>query len=174
MADSPANERPCFFPGKLLTTEDLAQEQHYLREKQKRHNRTLHGFGVVSGLRVSSRSAEIIISPGIALDCEGNEIVIEAPQTLSPQAQSGSGMYISIRFTEEYTHPATTDSGAEASTIKESFELLVRPDNSNARHRHARGRWLACGQPHALTLARLRPNAQGWRVDRSYRPPMVK
>jgi hypothetical protein len=174
MADSPANERPRFFPGKLLTTEDLAQEQHYVREKQKLHNRTLHGFGVVSGLKVSTQSGEIVISPGYALDCEGNEIVIEAPQTLCPPAQSGSGVYLSVRFTEECIKPVTTASGAEASSIKDSFELLVTADNCNARHRHARGRWLACGQPHALTLARLRPNAQGWRVDRSYRVPSVK
>lgn len=174
MADSPANERPRFFPGKLLTTEDLAQEQHYVREKQKLHNRTLHGFGVVSGLRVSSQSGGITVSPGIALDCAGNEIVIEGPQTLCPPAQSGSGAYLSLRFTEECINPVTTASGSEASTIRESFELLVTADNRNARHRHARGRWLACGQPHALTLARLRPNDRGWRVDRSYRAPSVK
>jgi hypothetical protein len=174
MADSPANERPCFFPGKLLTTEDLAQEQHYVREKQKLHNRSLHGFGVVSGLNVATQSGGIVVNPGIALDCAGNEIVIETPQTFCPPPQSGSGAYLSIRFTEECIDPVITTSGTEASTIREGFELLVTTDNRNAGHRHARGRWLACGQAHPLTLARLRPNAQGWRVDRSYRAPSVK
>ena len=89
-------ERPRFFPGRLLTSDDLAQEQTYVREKRKLHNRALHGFGVVSGLKVSSQSGGVVISPGIALDCEGNEIVIEAPQSLSPQPQSGNGVYLSF------------------------------------------------------------------------------
>jgi hypothetical protein len=167
-------ERPRFFPGRLLTSEDLAQEQTYVREKRKLHNRALHGFGVVSGLKVSNQSGGVVISPGIALDCEGNEIVIDAPQSLSPQSQSGNGVYLTIRFEEKSTDPVPTASGTEASTIREGFEILLTQQNTNARHRHARGRWLACGQPHALTLARLRPNAQGWRVDRSYRAPAVK
>ena len=57
-----------FFSGKLLTAEDLELEQGYFREKLKRHNGYLHGFGVVFGLEVSKNGRDVAISPGLAID----------------------------------------------------------------------------------------------------------
>src|SRR2546430_2750976 len=42
--------RPHFFAGQLLDSATLQAEQDYHREKLRRHNRTLHGFGTVNGL----------------------------------------------------------------------------------------------------------------------------
>ena len=44
--------RPRFFAGQLLTEEDLNRLDHYIVEKNKLHNRYLHGWGVVCGLEV--------------------------------------------------------------------------------------------------------------------------
>jgi hypothetical protein len=63
-------KRNRFFSGKLLTAEDFALEQEYVRERLKRHNRYLHGFGVVFGLEVSRNRKAIVISPGLAIDCQ--------------------------------------------------------------------------------------------------------
>ena len=41
-----------YFAGKLLTKKDLQDEQSYFMGKDKQHNRYLHGYGVVCGLRV--------------------------------------------------------------------------------------------------------------------------
>ena len=60
MAESDSLERPRFFSSKLLRTEDLALEQQYFREKLRRHNRNLHGFGIVSGLKVTTDSGKIL------------------------------------------------------------------------------------------------------------------
>ena len=79
-----------FFSGRLLTAADLQLEQNYFREKQRLHNRALHGFGIVSGLEVSRRRDKLVITAGLALDCEGNEIVV--PETHShplPQPEFG-------------------------------------------------------------------------------------
>ncbi len=76
-----------FFPGKILTVEDFNLEQQYHREKQKLHNRFLHGFGIVGGLRVAfaprprGSARAIQITAGLAFDCEGNELVV--PEILS-------------------------------------------------------------------------------------------
>jgi hypothetical protein len=76
-------ERPRFFSGRLLSVEDLQAEQEYHREKQRRHNRLFHGWGIVFGLDVSANFSEdgnrvqICISPGVALDCEGDEIIVD-------------------------------------------------------------------------------------------------
>ncbi len=72
-----------YFHGMLLTEADLREEQTYFREKLKLHHR-LHGHGVVWGLcfkagscsGVNSDRPLITLEPGLALDCEGNEIVV--------------------------------------------------------------------------------------------------
>jgi hypothetical protein len=51
-----SNEQPLsrnhYFTGKLLTAEDFNDEQNYILERHRRHNRKLHGYGVVCGLQV--------------------------------------------------------------------------------------------------------------------------
>ena len=179
MSESRSLRRPHFFSGMLLTAEDLELEQQYHREKLKRHNRSLHGFGIVSGLKVTVKSRQIIIEPGLALDCEGNELVIETPQpVLVPASSDQRNLFVNVRFVELDDDPLPTNGSEEGcsvgATLTESFELVVAEENCNRGHRHLRARWLACGRSHALTLAKLRHSSQGWRVDRAYRPPHIK
>ena len=42
-------ERPRYFPRQLMTPAEMILEQDYFREKLRRHNRMLHGWGVVCG-----------------------------------------------------------------------------------------------------------------------------
>jgi hypothetical protein len=164
--------RPHFFNGRLLTAADLNLEQQYHREKSKLHNRALHGFGIVSGLKVSVDAGQIVVEPGLALDCEGNEILIAALQTVVPPvAADCHTSYVNLRYAEENIDPIP---GGETSTIIETFELTFGLENYNRGHRHQRARWRACGQPHALTIAKLKRGAHGWRVERGYRPPVIK
>lgn len=176
MAESHSLERPRFSVGNLVTAEDLALEQLYFLEKLKRHNRSLHGFGIVSGLKVTTDSGKIAVDAGMALDCQGNEVVIRNVQMLSPPATSESWRtaYVNIRYAEVSSSAATISGATEFSTIREGFEIVIVLENCNHGHRHVRARWLACGEPHALTIAKLKHNSQGWRVDRRYRPPAIK
>ncbi len=168
--------------GDTLTLADLERQQHYFCEKLKRHNRSLHGFGVVSGLKVTIERGRIVVESGLALDCEGNELAIPTVQTIDPPAVAASAddwgaAYLNLRFVEGSPAVASVTATADAASIlyaAESFELVVTKENRNRGHRHLRARWLACGEPHALTIAKLRRQAQGWRVDRGYRPPSVK
>lgn len=71
-------ERNKFFNGKFITAADLTKEQEYVIEKNKLHNRML-GHGVVYGLKVKKAyplNTKIIIEPGHAIDCYGNDIVL--------------------------------------------------------------------------------------------------
>lgn len=82
-------KRVNYFHGMLLTEEDFVDEQTYLREKLKLHNR-LHGAGVVWGLELVKDSIDVIsgggkalkaliklfVAGGLAVDCAGNEIVV--------------------------------------------------------------------------------------------------
>ncbi len=72
-------ERPRYFPGQLLTNQDLEAAQRYVIEKNKLHNRYLVGQGVVCGLAVRCHpccDGSVIIKPGYAIDCCGNDIVL--------------------------------------------------------------------------------------------------
>jgi hypothetical protein len=176
MAEPDLLERPRFFSSKLFRTEDLALEQQYFREKLRRHNRSLHGFGIVSGLKVTTDSGKIAVDAGMALDCQGNEVVIGTAQLLSLPASSDNWRtaYVNIRYTEDSSDSVITHGVAQASMIKETFEIVVVQENCNRGHRHQRARWLACGEPHALTIAKLKHSSPAWRVDRGYRPPTIK
>ncbi|MBE2222367.1 MAG: hypothetical protein IAF02_12540 [Anaerolineae bacterium] len=72
-------ERTRFFPRQLITPDDLTQDQLYFREKTRRHNRLLHGWGVVCGARVrqGAGDCEIVIEPGYILGPFGDEIMID-------------------------------------------------------------------------------------------------
>ena len=179
MSESRGLKRPHFFSGKLLTSEDLELEQQYVREKLKRHNRSLHGFGIISGLKVTANSGQIVVEPGLALDCEGNELAIETAQSIVPKpCDDWRTAFVNVRFVEvsagQTPIPGTTEVSTVATTLIESFELVVAQENCNRRHRHLRARWLTCGLPHALTIAKLLNGSQGWRVDRAYRAPHLK
>jgi hypothetical protein len=77
---SSGQERVRYFPRQLLTADDMRAEQEYFREKQRRHNRMLHGWGVVCGLDVvadtQKGSMAIQICPGYALGPCGDEIYL--------------------------------------------------------------------------------------------------
>src|SRR3569623_2204653 len=80
--------RTRFFDGMVLTQSDLENEQRFWRIKRRRTNRAL-GDGVVWGLRVRWDAARrvFMLGPGYALDCCGNDLVVECPVQLAEADQ---------------------------------------------------------------------------------------
>ena len=79
-----STERVCYFPRQLLTADDLRAEQKYFREKLRRHNRLLHGWGVVCGCEVipaptAERPWQVRVCPGYVLCLGGDEIEVPRP-----------------------------------------------------------------------------------------------
>ncbi len=70
--------RPRFFAGQLLTEEDLNRLDRYIVEKNKLHNRHLHGWGVVGGLEVLCHPCKdrVAVTSGFAISPCGEDIVI--------------------------------------------------------------------------------------------------
>ncbi|CAN5610341.1 hypothetical protein BH20ACI3_BH20ACI3_26660 [soil metagenome] len=172
-------KRNRYFPGKLLTAEDLELEQQYFREKLKRHNQYLHGFGIVFGLKVTQNAREVVISPGVAIDCQGNEIVLPEPQEQAlPGPDLGATLFLSVSYIEKEADPVPAEvsnsSVMENSRIEESAAAIFGKANANQGHRHFNGRWSACGKSHGLTIARLKFSAGRWRIDRRHHAPLIK
>jgi hypothetical protein len=82
----PHFERNHFFHGKLLGARDLADEQKYFNEKRWLINRMVLGWGVVCGLDVELEHECLVITPGLALDCCGHELLVCQPERLSAKA----------------------------------------------------------------------------------------
>lgn len=79
-------ERVNYFPRQLLTVEDMVTERDYFLQKLRRHNRFLHGWGVVCGLEVSPAPDKgpwvVQIASGYALGPYGDEIYVAEPVLL--------------------------------------------------------------------------------------------
>jgi hypothetical protein len=119
------NDRPRYYSRQLVTPDDLTLEQDYFRAKLRRHNRIMHGWGVVCGARVvaSAQKWKVLVKPGYVLGPFGDEISIEAdvcvdvrnkctpagpPATpgdcgcteAQPPPTSEGTMYIAVRYKE--------------------------------------------------------------------------
>jgi hypothetical protein len=81
--------RPRFFAGQLLTEDDLQSLEDYVLAKNRLHNRHLFGTGVVCGLEVLCKPCDtghVTVQPGYALDCCGNDIVLDCSLPLDINA----------------------------------------------------------------------------------------
>ncbi len=81
--------RPRFFAGQLLTEDDLDLLATYVVEKNRLHNRSFFGEGVVCGLMVTCSpcgGGTVTVQPGHALDCCGNDLVVTCPETVDINA----------------------------------------------------------------------------------------
>jgi len=82
-------ERVRYFPRQLITAEDMRAEQHYFRERLKRHNLHLHGWGVVCGCRVvpdpNASPWGVLVCPGYVVGPQGDEIMVPAPVSFDLQ-----------------------------------------------------------------------------------------
>jgi hypothetical protein len=79
---TPKTERNRYFTGKYMTARDFRGEQEYFLSRHRLHNRVLHGWGIVCGLRVvrhpdpDCSSRWVVVRAGIAIDCCGRELVL--------------------------------------------------------------------------------------------------
>lgn len=151
-ADAPLT-RPRFSPGQLLTAEDLQLEQDYHREKLRRHNLGLLGFGIVEGLEVSvgttadAPDGRIHVLPGMALDACGNELCVEGGAVLG-LPQSGERVFVSVRHWDKPCSPVlspggeTTPSRIEEVCVVAVVDTIVKPALALARLIRSEGRWV--------------------------------
>ena len=172
-------KRVRYFSGQLLTAADLELEQQYFREKLKRHNRHLHGSGVVFGLEVRIEDYKVRVSPGFALDCTGEDIdVPEAVRIDPPQGQRFAFLMIAYRELETSSIPVPGESTQgedrmQPTRIAEHYELLFEPDDPYIGHVGDTALWMPCNRPHALPLAKLVYRWENWEVDPWFEPPSI-
>ncbi|MBP2330393.1 hypothetical protein JOF56_010778 [Kibdelosporangium banguiense] len=161
--------RPRFFAGQLLTEDDLGLLVDYMTGKSRLHNRSMFGPGVVCGLEVGCDpcgGGKVVVHPGHALDCTGNDIVLNCKEQVDVQAlvrelrvsslgvdcgdpcdDDGRRRYgLFVRYEElsvEPVAPYATEEpcpspGCVPSRIREGFRFVVKCDDGED-HRHNPG-----------------------------------
>lgn len=103
-------ERIQFFNGERLFASDLQALESFNREMRWLHNQSLHQAGVGSGFSVSGNvgDRQVLITPGYALDAEGEEIILTQQLTLPipSVADNGSGGSVFYNLTVSYPQDA--------------------------------------------------------------------
>jgi hypothetical protein len=143
----PDFERNNYFHGKLMTVRDFFAEQCYFNEKRWLINRTVNGWGVVCGLDVVARNGKVFVTPGLAIDCCGREILVceEREVEMVPQEshceklkqekpKEEKKLIICLEFFECKTEPISLPPIAcdqkekcEFNRIRDSFKITVLP-----------------------------------------------
>ncbi len=99
--------RPRFYEGQVLRAADLDLAQDYARGTAARHERYLHTPGIATGLALtvddSTGSVQVVLSPGMAIDETGRQVVVDRALPLSPEDLDSQGVLI----------PSDTDSGVK-------------------------------------------------------------
>jgi uncharacterized repeat protein (TIGR01451 family) len=110
--------RPDYMPGNYLAIQDLSIEQQYHLQRQRRHRRYLHGWGVVCGLwvvpaRDYTRPWAVQVCPGYAIGPYGDEVEVQTPAPVDvrdylwrrPSDAAGIPAYVGIRYAEQQVRP---------------------------------------------------------------------
>jgi len=150
--------RPRFFAGRLLDAATLEAEQDYQREKLRRHNRALHGFGIVSGLDVhidaNGATPRVTVAPGYAIDCCGEEIEL-CERVMLQLPLDADEAFVSLRRWERASDPVPGPNGPEATRIEEACIVAISPRVPGM----------------ALALARMVHQPGGWSIDANFAAP---
>jgi hypothetical protein len=126
-----------YFTSQFLVEEDFGDEQRYHLEMRRRHNRSLHSWGVADGGLEVTKTAEkgVQVGAGLAIDKEGNEIVLldPVPVDLSRFAANAT-LYVTAEY-DEVKDPADLYAAGGADSYTRTTErpkIEASPTNGPA------------------------------------------
>jgi hypothetical protein len=141
-----APERNHYFYGLLMDVARFEKDARYANVKRSLINRMIVGRGVVCGLNVEADGDNIVVSPGIAIDAWGREMILAEARSLDPHvltddegtptgtnAAPGAVVSICLAYAETDTDPVPvlvadcdTPDNCAPSTVLERPAILVR------------------------------------------------
>ena len=114
----------------LVIDVDIWQDAHeYHRNQQKLHLLAFHSTGIVQGLRVVGNNPpdlSVTIEPGVAVDPEGNVIIVPQAQRYQIQTRQKGTIYLIIQFREIPTEPFQPPEGGQATRVLEAYRVQER------------------------------------------------
>jgi hypothetical protein len=129
-------ERTRFYSRQIVTPADLTQDQLYFKDKLRRHNRLLHGWGLVCGLVVERCAraddegddpCKVRVTSGYALDPYGNEIVVATRELLDLCKEDMLGMVACLPTDDPWCRPVETSRSGTFYLAIRYRERAVKP-----------------------------------------------
>lgn len=74
------DQRVKYSLGLVLGVDEFEQEQFYFLERDRLHQRALHGYGTICGLNVATDGVTVSVSPGVAVSPRGAAISVPCSQ----------------------------------------------------------------------------------------------
>lgn len=102
------DKRLRYYNGQFLQEQDFTDEQQYHLDRQRRHNRLLHSYGIADGLAVTAEagSTSVAVHPGTAIDKDGRTIVLTEVRSVEFEAADSKPLLVVIAYSEEPSDPA--------------------------------------------------------------------
>src|SRR5229473_902451 len=112
-------ERIQFFNGERLFASDLQALESFNREMRWLHNQSLHQAGVGSGFSVMGNvgDSQVVITPGYALDSQGEEIILTQKLVLPIPSVADNGSGGSVFYDLTVSYPQDSDLKASETRV---------------------------------------------------------
>jgi hypothetical protein len=117
------------FQGLVIDADTWKDAHNYHRENMKLHIFAFHKEGIVRGLEVTANNppdTSVNISPGIAIDTEGNVIIMPLKQRYVLQTHEKRTIYLVIQFREIPGEPFQPPEGGQPTRIVEAYRVQER------------------------------------------------
>jgi len=91
------------YKGLVIDVPIWADAHNYHREQQRLHALSMHGYGVVTGMDVVAWNPpdnSVVIYPGVAIDPDGNVIVVTEPQRFNIRTEESGIAYVAVEYSE--------------------------------------------------------------------------
>jgi hypothetical protein len=125
------------FQGLVIDADTWRDAHDYHRDLQRLHLLTLHKTGIVDGLEVTANNPpdySVTIHPGVAIDPEGNVIIVPQAQNYQVQTRKKGIVYLVIQFREIPAEPYQPPDGGQPTRILEGYRIQEREEKPDEPH----------------------------------------
>jgi hypothetical protein len=117
------------FQGLVIDADTWHDAHNYHRDQQRLHLLAFHNIGIVQGLEVTANNPpdlSVIFQPGIAVDPEGNIIIVPQKQHYQLQTRQKGVVYLVIQFREIPAGPHQPPESGQPTRILEAYRIQER------------------------------------------------
>jgi hypothetical protein len=117
------------FQGLVIDVDTWRDAHNYHRDQQRLHVLAFHDIGIVKGLEVTANNpsdSSVTIHPGMAVDPEGNVIIVLQTQRYQLQTHQKGMIHLVIQFREVPAEPYQPPEGGQPTRILEAYRIEER------------------------------------------------
>jgi hypothetical protein len=125
------------FPGLAIDADTWRDAHNYSRDQLRLHNLMFHEVGIVEGLAVTSNEPQdlsVNIHPGVAIDSEGNTIIVQNIYHYQIQNRDRGTIYLIIQFREILEGPYQPPEGGQPTRILDGYRIQERDNLPDEPH----------------------------------------